>query len=556
MQLLQIEEPEQIVAIGIDLGTTNSLVAIFADGNAFIIPNQRAEKLTPSIIALKNQQLVIGEKLSPSISSIKRLMGRNFAELTKDEQERCFADEAGNIMLQLGGYKFTPVEVSSYILKQLKNQAEAHLQQTVTHAVITVPAYFDDAARNDTKLAAELAGLKVLRLINEPTAAALCYGINKEGYYLIYDLGGGTFDASLLKMQDQVFQVLATAGDTKLGGDDFDYEMMNYFLGIDLFSARFLKESLSIKEQVEYRGKILNRDQFENLIMPYLLKTMALIKKIIKEADISTINGLVLVGGASKMPIIKKLLAKNFNIPIYDEVNGDEVVALGAAIEAHNLAFGSEQLLLDVIPLSLGVELMGGVVEKIIPRNSPIPIFKQVDFTTYEDFQTAIKLHIVQGERELAKDCRSLANFELKNLPAARAGAVKISVNFSVDANGILAVEAIEKSSNIKQLISITPSYGMSYDLIKKMLLESQLFAKEDMEQKLLIETKVTAQKLIDDLVRLFAEDRFAGDEIIIKNKQLCVEQIKALTKAITQEDRKLILLEKEKLDDLVCKIL
>jgi molecular chaperone HscA len=548
MQLLQIAEPEQIVAVGIDLGTTNSLIAIVKDDNAYIIPNQQGEKLTPSVIALNDQQLVVGKKLSSAISSIKRLMGRNFSDLSN--KENCFADEAGNIMLQLGAHKFNAVEASSYILKELKNQAEAHLQQTVTHAVITVPAYFDDAARNDTKLAAELAGLKVLRLINEPTAAALSYGINKEGYYLIYDLGGGTFDTSLLKMQDQVFQVLATAGDVKLGGDDFDQEIINYFPGIDLFSARFLKESLSTQDQVEYAGKILSRAQFENLIMPYLLKTISLIKKIIKEADIKIVNGLVLVGGASKMPIIKELLAKNFNIPIYDEVNGDEVVALGAAIEAQSLAFGSNNLLLDVIPLSLGVELMGGVVEKIIPRNSPIPIAKQVDFTTYEDFQTAIKLHIVQGERELAKDCRSLAKFELKDLPPTRAGAVKVSVNFIVDANGILLVEA--KTGHTKQIITITPSYGMSDELIKKMLLESQRFAQQDMAEKLLIETKLLAQTLINDIEEILASKHDYNQE----QQNFCIAQIALLKEALKQENRIVILAEKEKLDNLIVKVL
>lgn len=462
--LLQIHEPgetplphENDEAVGIDLGTTNSLVAISRGEKPEIIKG-----ILPSIVTVNGKQ----------ISSIKRKM---------------------NMPAQLVEGK-TPVEISAEILKTLKATAEDALGKEIKKAVITVPAYFDDTQRTATKDAARLAGLEVLRLINEPTAAALAYGLDNgsEGVYAIYDLGGGTFDISILEMQNGVFQVLATGGDTELGGDDFD-EL------IGKPNARKIKEALSSNN--EYEG--FTRTEFEKLIAPLVDKTIKICASTLKDAGLnkSQIKGVVLVGGSTRVPLVQKKLEEFFGKKPLSNINPDEAVALGAAIQAEALTKGSNNLLLDVIPLSLGLETMHDIVEKIIYRNTPIPCTYAQEFTTFQNNQTGMIFHIVQGEREKVRDCRSLAKFELKGIPAMPAGAAKVRVVFTVDADGLLTVSAHEMATGIRQEIIVKPSYGLDEKDIERMIIESMQHGKEDMQARLLQESKLEAERLLVSLV-------------------------------------------------------
>ncbi len=461
MKFLQISEPElkqkkQIdqYAIGIDLGTTNSLVACVIAGEPKILG-----PILPSVYQ--------------EIRSIKRLMGSN-------EQVN----------------SLTPVEISSKILLQLKQQAEETLGEPLEKAVITVPAHFDDAARNDTKLAARLAGLEVLRLINEPTAAALSYGLDHqaEGLYLIYDFGGGTFDVSILRMEKGVFQVLATGGDRNLGGDDIDYQIMKY-LNLDDKDYHIAR---GVKENLSYQGFAITSSEFKNIVMPFIERTIKICKETIENSKIdpSLLKEIVLVGGSTRIPLVKQMITEAIKKPL-DTIDPDLVVAMGAAIQANNLINGSDSLLLDVTSLSIGLEIMGGMNERVIAKNSTIPLSVTKYFTTYQDGQTGIIFHIVQGEREMVEDCRSLARFELKGIPPMKASLARVAVTFNVDTDGLLTISAVEENSGIKQEIEVKPSYGLTQEEVENMIEQSYLYASSDIKLKQLAEAKFAAQNNI-----------------------------------------------------------
>ena len=600
MNLLQIYEPNQtpmphsdVVAIGIDLGTTHSVVAVASAGNVDVVQNIHGHALVPSVVYYGDDGSVDvgysakarGDKGEKNvISSIKRLMGRGAGDIKKilgNSQYEIVEGNAGMVRLRAGGRELTPVEISADILKHLKAMAEKALGKAVTKAVITVPAYFDDAARAATKDAARLAGLEVLRLVNEPTAAALAYGLDgaAQGIYAIYDLGGGTFDISLLKLEQGVFQVLATGGDAALGGDDFDQAIAAWILtetgngeawlasekiGEVIALARKAKHALSEQNEVEITchpalvagsGKIiegnpdpaiqrgdnvvikLTRADFESLIAPYIAKTIAVCEQAIGDAKltISDIKGIVMVGGSTRVPLVFSEVENFFGKAPLNDVNPDEVVALGAALQAQGLTEGSDNLLLDVIPLSLGLETMGGLTEKLIYRNTPIPTAVSQEFTTYNDGQTAIKIHIVQGEREMAEHNRSLAQFVLTDIPQLPAGIARVAVNFAVDADGLLTVSALEKTTGKTQTITIKPSYGIEPEDMERMLRESMENAKRDIMERLLVEARVDAQRSIVELDSALKQD----SDLLEEGEWRRIErQVAVVRNAVEGDDR------------------
>jgi len=594
MALLQISEPGQSpdphqrrIAVGIDLGTTHSLVAAVRNGVAECLPDEQGRVILPSAVRYlidekgRTRRQIGFDALAAAaedpvntIVSVKRFMGRGLADLPDaGKLPYQFEDQPGMVAVQTVAGVKTPVEVSAEILASLRQRAEDTFNDDLFGAVITVPAYFDDAQRQATKDAAQMAGLNVLRLLNEPTAAAIAYGLDNssEGLYAIYDLGGGTFDISLLQLSRGVFEVVATGGDSALGGDDIDHALAEAALleakmkavtpqdkRAVLVAARGVKEKLSTDGSahlsVMLSGGMLSssitREALAALAKPLIDKSLAAVKRVLRDAKVKPdeVKGVVMVGGSTRMPAVRDAVGAYFGQAPLTDLNPDEVVALGAAIQANQLAGNNvqgEMLLLDVLPLSLGLETMGGLVERIIPRNTPIPCALAQDFTTFKDGQTALAVHVVQGEREQVEHCRSLARFELRGIPPMAAGAARIRVSFQVDADGLLSVFAKEQVSGVEASVVVKPSYGLSDDQVAHMLREGFTTAAADMKDRALREARVDAERMLEatrsalaaDGDLLSAEQRTEIDALMAQIGQRCdrgdVEALEASTKAL-----------------------
>ena len=584
MALLQISEPGQApdphqrrIAVGIDLGTTHSLVAAVRSGVAECLPDTQGRVILPSVVRyLPNNKRQIGwvalaaQATDPenTIASAKRFMGRGLADIAQREKlPYVFIDKPGMVAVQTVQGEKSPVEISAEILATLRYRAEDSFNDDLYGVVITVPAYFDEAPRQATTDAAQLAGLNVLRLINEPTAAAIAYGLDNasEGVYAVYDLGGGTFDISVLRLTQGVFEVIATGGDSALGGDDYDRALADWVAEqsgqgavtpadkvLLQAAARACKEALTDAESAVFAAELqgqplrfeVKRSDFEAVTAKLTARTMTAVRKALREADLTPadIKGAVMVGGSTRMPQVRAAVRQFFGQEPLIDLNPDEVVALGAAIQANQLAGNNgagDLLLLDVIPLSLGIETMGGLVERIVPRNQTIPTAMAQDFTTYQDGQTALALHVVQGERDLVADCRSLARFELRGIPPMAAGAARIRVTFTVDADGLLSVNAHEQISGVEARIDVKPSYGLNDDQIAAMLQDSFATAQQDMQSRALIEARVDADRMLLATRSALSADGDlleAGERAEIDGLLAALEEAKSATDAKTVE--------------------